>query len=45
MGVHVDRTIIQKTFCLGIDIYDLFLHMIHGKKCKNANSSHKVPTL
>jgi hypothetical protein len=30
-------------FCLGIDIYDSFLHMVHEKKCKNANSSHKVP--
>jgi hypothetical protein len=44
MGVCVDKTIIQKKFGLGIDIYDVFLHMVHGKKCKNVNSSHKVPT-
>jgi hypothetical protein len=31
-------------FCLGIDIYKNNLHMVHEKKCKNENSSHKVPT-
>jgi hypothetical protein len=44
MGVHVDRTIIQKNNCLGIDICEFVLHMVHEKKCKNANSNHKVPT-
>jgi hypothetical protein len=34
MGVHVDRKIIQKKICLGIDIYDLFLHMVHEKNVK-----------
>jgi hypothetical protein len=28
MGVHVDKKIIQFFFCLVIDIYDFFLHMI-----------------
>jgi len=30
--------------CLGIDIHKKNLHMVHEKKCKNANSNHKVPT-
>ena len=43
MGVHVDQTTIQKTICLGINMYDFFAHG-HEKKRKNANSTHKVPT-
>jgi hypothetical protein len=34
MGVHVDKKIIQFFFGLVIDIYDLFLHMVHEKNEK-----------
>jgi hypothetical protein len=44
MGVRVDKTIVQFFFGLGIAINDFLLHVVHEKKCKNANSSHKVPT-
>jgi hypothetical protein len=34
MGVHVDKKIVQIFFCLVIDIYDFFLHMVHEKDLK-----------
>jgi hypothetical protein len=44
MGVHMNKKIIQIFFRVVIDIYDSFLHMVHEKNVKNANSSNKVPT-
>jgi hypothetical protein len=34
MGVSVNKKIIQFFFCLVIDIYDFFLHMVHEKNVK-----------
>jgi hypothetical protein len=34
MGVSVHKKIVQFFFCLVIDIYDFFLHMVHEKNVK-----------
>jgi hypothetical protein len=44
MGVHVNKIIFQILFVLVLIFMNLFLHLIHEKNCKNANSSYKVPT-
>jgi hypothetical protein len=44
MGVRVDRTIIPKNICLGIDIYNFFGTWSMKKNVKMQILSHQVPT-